>query len=51
MPLQVRCPACKKKFAVADDQAGKQVRCTSCKQSLQIPAAAPAPSPEVAYEI
>jgi hypothetical protein len=42
MAIIVRCN-CGKKLQVADDMAGKHVRCGACKEVLTVPAAAPEP--------
>ncbi len=52
MPIQVSCPKCRKALAVADDMAGRGVRCPQCETAFHAPgstvgdlAAAPAPPP------
>lgn len=37
MAIQVTCPGCLKRFSVADQHAGKQGPCPSCKKTITIP--------------
>jgi hypothetical protein len=37
MAIQVTCPGCLKRFSVADQHAGKQGPCPSCKKVIKIP--------------
>ena len=37
MPIQVSCPKCRKALAVADDMAGRGVRCPQCETAFQAP--------------
>ncbi len=39
MPIQVRCPSCKKLLKARDDKMGQKVRCPNCKSVLVIPQA------------
>ena len=39
MPIQIACK-CGKKLRVADDAAGKRVKCPECKATIQVPAEA-----------
>ena len=41
MPQVIRCPNCTTAMQVADNSAGKQFRCPSCKKPVTVPAAAP----------
>ena len=43
MPQVIRCPNCTTAMQVADNSAGKQFRCPSCKKPVTVPAAAPRP--------
>ena len=43
MPQVIRCPNCTTAMQVADNSAGKQFRCPSCKKPVTVPAAAPKP--------
>ena len=37
--MKVACPTCATKLSVPDDRAGKRVRCSSCQQVFEVPAA------------
>ncbi len=37
MLIQTQCPACQARFSLADQLAGKTVRCGQCKQTFRIP--------------
>jgi len=39
MPIFVNCPGCKKKLRVADEHAGKTLKCPACGQKLVVSAA------------
>lgn len=43
MPIKFECPRCGQKLSVADDRAGRSVRCPQCKATAQVPANEPAP--------
>ena len=45
MPITTACPSCKQRLSVADQHAGKPVRCPKCQQTFLVPAVAPAPTP------
>jgi predicted Zn finger-like uncharacterized protein len=45
MPLIVSCPACPAKFRVADNLAGKKVKCPKCGKAAPVPAPEPAEEP------
>lgn len=36
MPISVRCP-CGKKYSVAEDKAGKRIRCKACGEIMEVP--------------
>jgi predicted Zn finger-like uncharacterized protein len=38
MPIEVQCPACRQSYLLADNQAGKRVRCKSCSEVFAVPA-------------
>src|SRR4051812_45727378 len=40
MPIPVKCPECEARFNVADEQAGKSVRCAECGGTIRVPDAA-----------
>lgn len=42
MPIAVKCPGCKAQFRLADELAGKKMRCQKCGQLFAAPAAKPA---------
>jgi predicted Zn finger-like uncharacterized protein len=44
MPIAVKCPGCKALFRLADDEAGKQVRCQACGQWFAGPTSTSAPA-------
>lgn len=44
MPIQLACSSCNARYAVADDKAGKRVRC-KCGQELDVPVAATSVDP------
>lgn len=49
--IQFNCPSCEKQFSLADDYAGKRVRCSGCKEVATVPSnirTAPRPSPKAA---
>jgi ribosomal protein S27E len=37
--IQLKCPHCSKEMRVADEHAGKKIRCPACKEVLALPAA------------
>jgi hypothetical protein len=39
MPIDVICPGCHKLYRVADEKAGKKVRCRECSAAISVPAA------------
>lgn len=39
MPIVINCQACKAKFSVKDELAGKRIRCIKCKEILNVPSA------------
>jgi predicted Zn finger-like uncharacterized protein len=39
MPIETRCPTCEREYTLADDQAGKRVRCRHCADSFTVPGA------------
>jgi putative membrane-bound dehydrogenase-like protein len=45
MPITTACPSCKQRLSVADQHAGKPVRCPKCEQTFLVPAVAAAPTP------
>src|SRR5262249_44242780 len=45
MSLRIACPRCRNTLKVADDSAGKRLRCPSCQAMLQIPVGAVATVP------
>jgi DNA-directed RNA polymerase subunit RPC12/RpoP len=44
MPIKFRCPSCKQKIRVADEYAGREGFCPSCKKPLSVPAASTIPN-------
>jgi predicted Ser/Thr protein kinase/phage FluMu protein Com len=44
MPLVIRCPHCQKPMQLADNSAGKQFRCPSCRNAFTVGGSAPAPA-------
>lgn len=42
MSIEFSCPACKQRFRVKDEFAGKTTKCTKCKAAMTVPAP-PAP--------
>ena len=45
--MKAKCPHCQKNLQIADDLAGKQVRCANpqCRKAFTVPAASPSVSP------
>jgi predicted Zn finger-like uncharacterized protein len=39
MPIRVNCPSCKTPHNLADDKAGRKVRCRKCEKVISVPAA------------
>jgi hypothetical protein len=37
MPIKTNCPACSKPYTLADNQAGKRVRCRNCAETFAVP--------------
>ncbi len=37
MPIKMNCPACGKPYTLADNQAGKRVRCRNCAETFPVP--------------
>jgi hypothetical protein len=46
MPIQFRCPHCKKGISAKEELAGKKVKCPACKRPLTVPAQAAPPAPD-----
>src|SRR6186997_2406020 len=42
MPISMRCPGCQTRFELADDLAGKRIKCKSCGDIFRLPQPAPA---------
>lgn len=47
MAIAVHCPHCQTAYRLAEDQAGKRVRCRGCRQTFDVPGPAAAPPPHV----
>jgi predicted Zn finger-like uncharacterized protein len=45
MPIAMTCPGCQATFDVPENLSGKKIRCTNCKQEIQVPAAGEAKKP------
>ena len=37
MPIAATCPACRERYQLADEMAGKYVRCRKCQDSFEVP--------------
>ena len=37
MSIKVTCPACDERYRLADDRAGKDVRCKRCNETISVP--------------
>jgi predicted Zn finger-like uncharacterized protein len=48
MPIEIRCPKCQAPFRLADEMAGKTMRCAKCKTTFPVPGAATATKPSPA---
>ena len=47
MPITFACPHCKRNYQVADEMAGKAVKCQSCQNAIHVPAGASAAAPQM----
>src|SRR5438067_703406 len=50
MPLSVSCGNCGKSFKVADELAGRRVRCPACQSVVAVPSLSAGPPPVTAAE-
>lgn len=39
MPIEIRCPQCRRRFRVPEKYAGKRIRCPQCQGTIAVPAA------------
>jgi hypothetical protein len=46
MSIEVKCPGCAKRYAVADQFAGKKAKCKACGATMLVPQLPPPPPPE-----
>src|SRR5436853_584698 len=46
MPIQFSCPACGKRYKVADELAGRRAKCKQCQAVMEIPLPEPPPAEE-----
>lgn len=50
MPISVTCPSCQSAYRLADQLAGKKVKCQKCQAAISVPAEPVAASPTVEVE-
>lgn len=44
MPIEIKCPKCKRAFRVPDKYGGKRIKCPKCQATIAVPAASESPA-------